>query len=75
MTSSKRIRITGTRGNWAGKREGASRASFTTDNKREAIDKGKELAKKNEGQLVIHKQNGRIQEERTYGKDPFPPKG
>ena len=26
-------------------------------------------------QLIIKKQNGRIQEERTYGQDPFPPKG
>ncbi|NLV44318.1 MAG: DUF2188 domain-containing protein [Candidatus Hydrogenedentes bacterium] len=75
MSNSKRIHITGTRGNWSGKREGADRASFIIENKQDAIEKGKELASKDRGQLIIHKQNGRIQEERTYGKDPYPPKG
>ena len=41
-----------------------------------AIQAGKKLAKKEKlGQIVIHKQNGTIQTEHTYGKDPFPPKG
>ena len=41
-----------------------------------AVEKGRRLAKAEDlGQLVIKKQNGRIQEERTYGADPFPPRG
>jgi hypothetical protein len=26
-------------------------------------------------QLIIKKENGEFQEERTYGQDPFPPRG
>jgi hypothetical protein len=36
----------------------------------------KELAKSfPKAQGVIHKQNGKIQTEYTYGSDPYPPKG
>ncbi|MGD8718183.1 MAG: DUF2188 domain-containing protein [Candidatus Zixiibacteriota bacterium] len=61
---------------WKVKREGADRASSTHDTKEEAVDKARELAKNNEpSQIIIHKQDGKIQEERTYGNDPYPPKG
>lgn len=75
MPNAKRIHITGERGQWRGVREGAERASFTTDTKQDAIEQGRQLAKKDGGELIIHKANGRIQEERTYGRDPYPPKG
>jgi hypothetical protein len=42
---------------------------FSTKN--EAINEGKNVAKKaNLGQLVVHGQNGKVQTEYTYGKDP-----
>lgn len=75
MPNPKRLHITGHRGNWKGKREGSERASFKADTKAEAIGKGRDLVKKEKGQIIIHKTDGTIQEERTYGKDPFPPKG
>lgn len=63
-------------GRWQAKAEGSPRASTVADTKAEAIDRGRDLAKsKPLGQLVIHKSNGRFQSERTYGKDPYPPKG
>jgi hypothetical protein len=63
-------------GGWNVKGQGASRASSTHDTKAEAIDRGRDLAKsQNLGQLVIHKQDGTIQTEYTYGQDPHPPKG
>ena len=37
---------------------------------RATLSKNQEL-----GQVVIHKQDGTIQTEHTYGKDPYPPKG
>lgn len=41
-----------------------------------AIDKAVELAKKNQpSQLLIHRADGTIEDERTYGDDPYPPKG
>lgn len=60
---------------WAVKKKGAQRASDVLDTKQEAVDRGRELAKDNEGSLRIHKKDGTIQEERTYRKDPFPPPG
>jgi len=63
-------------GQWQAKAEGASRASAVTETKEEIIDRARKIAKgKPLGQVVIHKADGRIQSERTYGKDPFPPKG
>ncbi|MCY1057140.1 DUF2188 domain-containing protein [Nannocystis sp. SCPEA4] len=61
---------------WQGKVEGAQRASVVAPTKEEALQRTIELAKKQElGQVVIHKGNGRIQSERTYGKDPRRSKG
>jgi len=63
-------------GRWKVKAEGASRASAVTDTKAEATRRGRSLARsKPLGQVIIHKANGRIQTEHTYGKDPYPPKG
>jgi len=63
-------------GQWQTKAEGGSRASAVTGTKAQAVDRGRELAKAQPlGQVVIHKSNGQIQTEHTYGKDPHPPKG
>jgi hypothetical protein len=50
-------------------------ASGRFDTKKEAVERSRELANKQKGRLVVHKQDGTIQEERTYRKDPYPPKG
>lgn len=60
---------------WGVERRGAQRASGHFDTKKEAVERGRELASKQKGRLVVHKQDGTIQEERTYRKDPYPPKG
>ncbi len=61
---------------WAVTRRGASRASAVMDDKREAVERARELAKGwRESQVVVRKGDGRIQTEYTYGKDPFPPRG
>ena len=63
-------------GGWNVKGENASRASSSHATKAEAISRAKELAKNQDlGQVVIHKKDGTIQTEHTYGKDPYPPKG
>ena len=50
--------------------------SSSYDTKAEAKARAKELAKKQVlGQVIIHKEDGTIQTEHTYGKDPYPPKG
>ena len=61
---------------WDVKKEKADRASSNHDTKAEAIERAKELAKKQTlGQVVIHKKDGTIQIEYTYGEDPYPPEG
>lgn len=44
--------------------------------KSDAVEAGKKVAKANTpSQLVIHRADGTIEEEFTYGNDPYPPKG
>jgi hypothetical protein len=60
---------------WAVERSGSERASSLHETKADAQKAGIELARKEEASLKIHGKNGKIQEERTYRKDPYPPKG
>jgi hypothetical protein len=61
---------------WRLKVEGAQRATSRHQTKEEAIQKGRALASKEPlGQVIIHKRDGTIEGEYTYGKDPFPPRG
>lgn len=64
--------VTPTRdGDWRVKGTGAQRADSVHDNKSEAVDRGRELAKQHQlGQLIIHKKDRTIEKEHTYGKDP-----
>lgn len=75
MAKNNRIHVTGTRGDWRVVREGGERASATATTKQTAIERARDLAKPESGQIIIHGTDGRIQSERSYGNDPFPPKG
>jgi len=77
MSKRKTYHVTpGADGDWKVNGEKASKASSSHDTKAEAVDRAKEPAKNQElGQVVIHKKDGKIQTEHTYGKDPYPPKG
>ncbi|WP_370409034.1 DUF2188 domain-containing protein [Tenacibaculum dicentrarchi] len=61
---------------WEVKGRDNQRASVVTDTKAEAVRRAAEIGNNNgNAQVVIRKENGRIQSERTYGNDPYPPKG
>ncbi len=63
---------------WEGKLEGGQRASVTGTTKQETVDSTIELAKKQPmASVIIHKEDGTVQEERTFPRstDPNPPKG
>ncbi|MBI9077336.1 MAG: DUF2188 domain-containing protein [Desulfatibacillum sp.] len=63
-------------GGWNVKKEDGQRPSGIFSTKKEAVQRGKELVKRATlGQIKIHGQNGKIQTEHTYGKDPYPPEG
>ncbi|MGZ8577964.1 MAG: hemerythrin domain-containing protein [Actinomycetota bacterium] len=58
------------KGGWRAEKRGADRASARSNSKREVVKRARELAKSQGGRLVIRGQDGRIQEERSYGADP-----
>lgn len=56
---------------WQVKKEEAQRASSLHETKTDAVSKAKQLAKKRTlGQVLVHKTDGTIQNEFTYGDDP-----
>jgi len=62
---------------WKLKKEGAERASKTADTKKEIINQTRDFMSDKIASVKIHKENGRIQEERTYQRinDPRSSKG
>lgn len=61
-------------GGWNVIGEGNSKASKSFETQREAISYGREIARNQDTELVIHGRNGQIRDKDTYGNDPFPPK-
>jgi hypothetical protein len=60
---------------WKVEVTGNQRASGSHATKPPAVAQARGLASRNKSELVIHNQDGKIGERRTYGKDPFPPRG
>lgn len=58
---------------WAVKGEGNSKPTKITSTKQEAVDAGREIAKNQQSELVIHGKDGRIQDKDSFGNDPVPP--
>jgi Uncharacterized protein conserved in bacteria (DUF2188) len=62
-------------GAWRVKRSGANRASTVHSTQSEAVEKARELAKKDDGgAVIVHRVDGTIRRSSTYGKDPYPPR-
>jgi len=61
-------------GGWDTKREDAERASKHFDKKADAVQSGKEMAKKDKVEFIPHGKDGKIQNPNSYGNDPNPPK-
>lgn len=62
-------------GAWAVKGEGNKRATSVHETQQQAIDAGRDLARKQQSELVIHRPDGRIRAKDSHGNDSFPPKG
>ena len=60
---------------WAVKGEGNTKATFVTKRQEQAIDRGREIARNQESELLIHGRDGKIRDRDSYGNDPHPPKG
>lgn len=58
-------------GKWRVAQEKAQRASEVLDMKEDAIRRAKDIAQRNmPSQVIVHKMDGTIQREYTYGNDP-----
>lgn len=61
---------------WRIEQEGAQQPASLHHTKEEAVTRAREMAKALPlSQVIIHKQDGTIQTEYTYGEDPHPPAG
>lgn len=58
--------ISDPKGGWRAEREGSNRAVARGDDKQPVVTRARQLARSKGGRLVIHKANGRIQEQRSY---------
>lgn len=71
----KNVHIVPKDGNWAVRKENSKRVLRVTETQKEAIELGRSHAEKEGSELLIHGKNGKIREKRSFGNDPFPPKG
>ncbi|VWX37675.1 DUF2188 domain-containing protein [Exiguobacterium oxidotolerans] len=62
-------------GGYQVKAAGASKATKRFSTQKEAIAAGREIAKKQQVELIIHNKEGQIRDRDSYGNDPFPPRG
>lgn len=60
---------------WAVRGEGNSRDTSVHPTQAEAIDAGREIARNQGSELLVHGRGGRIRSRDSYGNDPFPPRG
>lgn len=61
-------------GGWAVKKGGSSKATKVYSTQREAVDAGREIAKRQKAEFYIHGRDGKIREKDSYGNDPLPPR-
>lgn len=60
---------------WGVRGAGNEKVTKVADTQKQAIEIAKEIAKNQKSEVVIHRPNGEIRDNNSYGNDPFPPKG
>jgi len=60
---------------WENKVQGNSKPLSFHHTKENALDRAEKIAGKTNAEHFIHGKNGKIQERKSYGNDPFPPRG
>ena len=65
------LHVTPNANGWEVKRQGSDTTEVLVDNKDNAVDHAKEIAKGAAlGQVIVHTRDGKIETEYTYGDDP-----
>jgi hypothetical protein len=62
-------------GQWGVKKERVENPLAVFPTQKEAIEEGKNIARVNRVELLIHGEDGKIRDKISYGNDPFPPVG
>lgn len=62
-------------GGWQVKAEGSSKATVRTDTKAQAFEIARDIARNQKSELLVHNKDGQISDKRSFGNDPYPPKG
>jgi hypothetical protein len=60
---------------WQVKKAGNERASAVTPTQKQAIERGRELAKQEKSELVVQGRDGQIRQKDSHGNDPSKSKG
>lgn len=60
---------------WANRRAGSNRVSKEFSTKAEAQAAGRNTARREQTEHVIHRKDGTIRERSSFGNDPYPPRG
>lgn len=60
-------------GKWGVHGENSRRDTKVFDNKNDAVEYAKQIAKNQHSELIVQKRNGVIQSKDSYGNDPCPP--
>ncbi|ADQ80941.1 hypothetical protein Palpr_2812 [Paludibacter propionicigenes WB4] len=59
---------------WGIKGEGNEQYTRIVSTQREAIEIGRGIAQNQHSELLIHGEDGRIRDKRSFGNDPCPPR-
>lgn len=62
-------------GEWAVRGEGNARVTSIHATQGDAERAARAIAINQQGEVVIHRPDGRIRDKNSYGHDPYPPKG
>lgn len=62
-------------GGWQVKKQGNDKASARTETKKEAVNIGRDAARKEHSELIVKGEDGKIQSKDSHGHDPKKTKG
>ena len=74
MSKKRDIHVVPHNDRWATRKEGAERVGSTADTQRQAIERAREQARRENVEVVIHRPDGSIRDSDSYGNDPAPPR-
>ncbi len=66
--------VVSTENGWAVKKNNAHRSSGNYETKADAVKAGREMSHKQNTELIVHNQDGKISYSDSHGNDPCPPR-